>query len=118
MVLGATHPLGDGRGHRVGQPVTDVAELVELAALDDRVVEHVEHRAAQRLGAVDHHQDRPGDLKATLAQPHQQVTDDGGVLGGAFGQGEGDLVPSMVLPSATTQVWSATRIPSTMSATN
>jgi hypothetical protein len=91
QVVGATHPLGDGGGHRVGQPVTEVAELVELAALDDRVVEHLGDGAAQRLGAVDHHQDRSGDLKATLAQPNQQVADDSGVLGGALGQGKRDL---------------------------
>jgi hypothetical protein len=33
---------------------------VKLAALDHRVVEHIQHRAAQGLGAVDHDQDRPG----------------------------------------------------------
>jgi hypothetical protein len=27
VVVSATHPLGDGGGHRVGQPVADVAEL-------------------------------------------------------------------------------------------
>jgi hypothetical protein len=42
---------------------------VELAALDDRVIEHVADGAAQRLGAVEHHQDRPGDLQPTLPQP-------------------------------------------------
>jgi hypothetical protein len=46
MVVGAAQPLGDGGSHRVGQPVGDVAELVELAALDDRVVKHVGDRAA------------------------------------------------------------------------
>jgi hypothetical protein len=59
--------------------------------LDHRVVEHVGHRAAQRLGAVDHHQDRPGHLKAAVAQASQQVTHHRGVLGGALGQGERDL---------------------------
>jgi hypothetical protein len=44
---------------------------VLLAAGDDRVVEHVQERAAQRLGAVDDAQDRPGDIQAALAQPHQ-----------------------------------------------
>jgi hypothetical protein len=29
VVVGATHPLGDGGGHRVGQPVRDVAERVK-----------------------------------------------------------------------------------------
>jgi hypothetical protein len=64
---------------------------VELAALDDRVVEHLGHRAAQRLGAVDHHQDRPGSVQAAVAQPGQQVPDHGGVLGRALGQGQRDL---------------------------
>jgi hypothetical protein len=59
---------------------------VELAALDHRVVEHVVHRAAQRLGAVDHDQDRAGDVQAALAQPDDQVTDQGGVLGRALDQ--------------------------------
>ena len=46
MVVGAAHPLGDGGGQRVGEPVGDVAELVELAALHDRVVEHLGDGAA------------------------------------------------------------------------
>jgi hypothetical protein len=66
---------------------------MELAALDDLVVEHVADRVAQRLGAVDHHQDGPGDLQAAVAQPGQQVADDRGVLGRALGQSEGDLGP-------------------------
>jgi hypothetical protein len=64
---------------------------MELAALDHRMVEHLGDGAPERLGAVDHHQDRPDDLQATLAQPSQQVTDHGGVLGGTLGQGEWDL---------------------------
>jgi hypothetical protein len=67
------------------------AQLVKLAALDDRVVEHLGHGAAQRLGAVDHHQDRPGDFQATLPQPDQQLTHHGSVLGGALDQPERDL---------------------------
>ena len=55
------------------------------------MVEHLGHGAAQGLGAVDHDQQRPGDLKATLAQPNQHLGDHGGVLGGALGQGERDL---------------------------
>jgi hypothetical protein len=57
------------------------------------MVEHVTDGAAQRLSAVEHHQDRPGDLQAALPQPDQQVADDGGVLGRALGQGERDLGP-------------------------
>jgi hypothetical protein len=64
---------------------------VELAALDDRVVEHVQHRAAQRFGAVDHHQDRPSHVQPAVAEPGQHVGDHGGILGGALGQGQRDL---------------------------
>ena len=66
LVVGGPHPPGDGRGHRVGQPVADIAELVELAALADRIVEHIQDRAAQGLGAVEHDQQRPGHLQAPL----------------------------------------------------
>jgi len=59
--------------------------------LDDGVVEHLQHRATQRLGAVDHHQDRPSHLEPSLPQPDQHLGDHAGVLGGALGQGEGDL---------------------------
>jgi hypothetical protein len=90
---------------------------VELAALDDRVVEHLGDGAAQGLGAVEHHQDRPRHLQTTLPQPGQQVADHAGVLGGALGQGERDLGAVQGDPEATTQVCSATRIPSTSSAT-
>ena len=55
------------------------------------MVEHVQHGAAQRLGAIDHDQDRAGDLQAPLTQPDQQVSDHAGVLGGPLGQGEWDL---------------------------
>jgi hypothetical protein len=98
MVVGATHPFGDGGGHRVGQPVGDVAELVELAALDDRMVEHVQHGAVERLGAVDHHQDRPSDLQATLPQPHQQVTHTVAFSVAPSARASGILVPSRVMP--------------------
>jgi hypothetical protein len=64
---------------------------MELAALDHRMVEHLGHRAAERLGAVDHDQDRPGGVQPPLPQPDQQIGDHGGVLGGALGQGQRDL---------------------------
>ena len=80
VVVGAAHALGHGRGDRVGEPVRDVAELVELAALDDRVVEHLGDGAAQCLGAVEHDQDRPGHLQPAVAQPYQHLSDHGGVL--------------------------------------
>jgi hypothetical protein len=64
---------------------------MQLAALDDRVVEHLGDGAAQRLGTVEHHQDGAGDVQAALSQPDQHVGDHIGVLGGALGQGERDL---------------------------
>jgi hypothetical protein len=66
---------------------------VELAALDDRVVEHLGDGAAQRLGAVDHHQHRPDDIQPTVAQGRQEVPHHRGVLGRALGQGERNLRP-------------------------
>jgi hypothetical protein len=53
---------------------------VQLASGDHGVIEHVEYRAAQRLGPIEHRQDRTGDLQAALAQPDQQLGDQGGVL--------------------------------------
>jgi len=66
---------------------------VQLAALDDGVVEDVGDRAAQGLGAVDDDQDRPGHIQPAVAQAGEQVAHDGGVLGGALGQPERDLGP-------------------------
>ena len=54
---------------------------MQLAALDDGVVEDVGHGAAQSLGTVEHDQDRPRRVQAALAQPGEQVTDHGGALG-------------------------------------
>jgi hypothetical protein len=76
------------------------------------MVEHLGHGAAQRLGAVEHDQQRAGDVQPAVAQPNQHLGDQGGVRGGALGQSEGTLVPSRVIPRATTQQCSATRIPS------
>jgi hypothetical protein len=52
--VGPPHPSGDHGAQLLGQPIPDVADLVKLAVLDHWVVEHVAHRAAQRLGPVDH----------------------------------------------------------------
>jgi hypothetical protein len=91
VAVGGPHPLGHRGGHGIREPVGHIPQLVQLAALDDRVVEHVADRTAQRLGAVEHHQQRPGDLQAAVTQPGEQVTHDGGVLGRALGQPQGDL---------------------------
>jgi hypothetical protein len=91
VAVGGPHPLGHGGGDGVGEPVGHIPQLVQLAALNDWVIEHVGDGAAQRLGAVEHDQQRPGHIESAVAQAGQQVTHHGGVLGGALGQGEGDL---------------------------
>ena len=55
-----------------------------LAALDERLIEHVLDRAGQRLGAVQDGQDGLGDVQAALTQPGDQVRDQGRVLGRAL----------------------------------
>jgi hypothetical protein len=81
------------------------------------MVEDVGDRAAQRLGAVDDAQDRPGDIQAALAQPDQQLAGQGGVLGGPSTRASGCLAPSIEMPRATTQVCSPKWTPSTSNAT-
>ncbi len=85
-MVGGAHATLDRAAQPLGQLVADVSDLVLLASGDDGMVEHVQHRAAQRLGAVDDHQDRPGGVQATLAQPSEQLAGQGGVLGGALHQ--------------------------------
>jgi hypothetical protein len=46
---------------------------MQLAALNDGVIDHVGDRTAQGLGAVEHHQQRPGHLQAAVAQAGQQL---------------------------------------------
>ena len=60
------------------------SDLVQLTPMDHRRVEHGLHRRRQRLGAVEHAQDRPARVQAAVAQLGQQVPHDGGVLGGAL----------------------------------
>lgn len=65
-----------GQGGQLGS-----ASRVQLAPRHHRVVEHVQHRPAQRLGPVQHGQNRPGDVPPPLAQVQAQRGDQGGVLG-------------------------------------
>ena len=46
--------------------VFHVTELVQLAASQHRVVEHVQDRPPQRLGTVQDGEDRLGDVQAPL----------------------------------------------------
>jgi hypothetical protein len=66
-VVGGAHAVLDRAAQPLGQLVAEVADLVLLASGDDRVVEHVGDRAAQRLGAVDDTQDRSGRVQAPLS---------------------------------------------------
>jgi hypothetical protein len=58
-VIGLPHPCGDRGGEPVGQLVGHVADLVQLAASDHRMLEHPQHRGPQRLAAVDADEDTP-----------------------------------------------------------
>ena len=60
--------------------ILDVAYFVELAAADHRMVEHLLDRRRQGFGTVQDGQDRTGHVQASVAQPDQQATDQGGVL--------------------------------------
>jgi hypothetical protein len=62
-MVGGAHTVLDRTPQPLGQLVADVADLVLLASGDDRVVEDVQDRAAQRLGTVDDPQDRPGSIQ-------------------------------------------------------
>jgi len=78
--------------------VSDVADLVQLTSSHDRVVEHVEHSAVQRLGPVQHRQDRTGHVQATLAQSDAQLGDQGRVLVSTLDQSQRVLDPFDVDP--------------------
>ncbi len=79
-VVGRPHPLGHRPTHLLGQVVLNVPQLVDLAPRDHRGVEDLLDRCREGLGAVEDGQDRPGDIKAALAQADQQPTNQGGVL--------------------------------------
>jgi hypothetical protein len=66
---------------------------VFLASLDDRLAGDRLDRRGQRLRPVDHHQDRPGDVQAAVAQVSDQAGDQGLVLRRALGQRQRVLGP-------------------------
>ncbi len=51
-VVRLAHPSPDRSAHLLGQVVTHVPQLVDLAPTDDRLVEHLLHRSGQHLGTV------------------------------------------------------------------
>ena len=69
-----------------------VPNLMQLAALDDRAVEHVDRSPAQGLGPIKAHQHRAGHVQTPLTQADQQVGDQGRVLGRALHQRQRVLV--------------------------
>jgi len=91
VVIGGAHLRGHRRGQGLGQLRLYVPNLVQLAPVHDGVVEHRLHRGVQRLGPVQHAQDRPGGVQAPVPQADQQVLDHGGVLGVALDHAQGVL---------------------------
>jgi hypothetical protein len=78
----------------LGELVADVPGLVHDAPLDRGVVtDHRPDRPRQRLGAVDHAQDRLIEPQPAFLEIGQQRRDGGRVLGRAFPQPERDLRP-------------------------
>ena len=67
-VVGVGHPAADTAAKSLRQMVFHISDLVQLAALDHRVIEHVDHGLAQRLGPVDPDQHRAGHVQAPLPQ--------------------------------------------------
>jgi hypothetical protein len=77
-------PLLHRRPLALGQVVGHVALLVPHAPLHRRLAEDGADRLPQRLGAVDHEQDRLLGVEAALDQIGEQRRRDGRVLGRAF----------------------------------
>ena len=61
---------------------------MKLTALEHWAVEHLADPGGQRLGPVEHRQDRAGGVQAAFAQVNEQSAYQGGVLRRAFGQRE------------------------------
>ena len=85
-----------GRGRPVavclGQQVGDVSLLVAVAAMHQGVLaEDLADRLGERLGAVDHEEDRLLGVQAAVDQVGQQRAREGGVLGRALPEPERDL---------------------------
>ena len=112
---GANYGLADLEGLPFGaEALPGVVKLsVELAALDDGVVEHVADRAAKRLCAVDHDQDGRVTSKPRSRSPTSRSVTTVAFSVAPSASPSGILVPSMVMLRATTQQCLATRMPST-----
>ena len=81
----AADPDEDHRALPFGQQIADVALLVAMAAVNQRVLaEHVLDRLAQRFAAVDHEQDRLLGIQAAVNEVGKEHRDQRRVLGAAF----------------------------------
>jgi hypothetical protein len=83
------HPMA-GRPKPRSTGPSGVVRPGRACAVDHRVVERVGHGTARAL-RHRYDQDRLCGVQAAPPRPGQQSTEDGGVLGGALGQGERDL---------------------------
>ena len=115
-MIGVGHPAPYSAAKSLRQMTFHVPNLVQLVALDDRVIEHVDDCLAQRLGAVEADQHRTGDIQAPLTQIHQQVVTNVAVSVEPSTNASGCLSPLMSMPSATMQHDSAKCTPSIISA--
>src|SRR5258705_11174691 len=97
--------------------VFHISDLVQLAALDHRVIEHVDHGLAQRLGPVDPDEHRAGHVQAPFTQVPQQVDHQRRVLRRALHQRPRVLDPVDTDTEATTQQDWAKCTPSIINAT-
>ena len=88
----AADPCQDRGAVALGQQIGDVALLVPMAAVHERVLaEHVLDRAADRLPSVNHKEDRLLGIQAAVDEIGQQRAGERGVLGRALPQPEWDL---------------------------
>jgi hypothetical protein len=89
---GAAQPPLDRGAVTLGQVLEHVSLLVPDAPVDEgALAEHRPDRLAQRLGAIDHEQDRLLGIQASVDEVRQQRGGDGGVLGAALPQPEREL---------------------------
>src|SRR6266542_6234307 len=84
-------------------------ELGEVAVADD-----TPELLLGDLAAIDHEQDRLGGVEAAIDQVGKQGAGERRVLGAPLPEPERDLHASVVIPSATTWVRSATSMPSSI----
>ncbi len=97
-VVRAPHLASDRLAQPLGQLVQDVSQLVQLTAPNHRLVEALEHRAAERQRTVDDHEDRPAHVEssALVTELHEQVAHERGAFGRPLFEREGMLGPGAV----------------------